>query len=143
MNRLPAIVVLSKTREGKWNKLIQQIGELHDAILMGIGHEESVVFPRIVDWQAAGQPQPSPSELLIAAKRVERLHACCLQMFWRLLRQFRDQLTGQLVDGQQRRRTDQHAELVFEQLSAVCDDYEQYLFHVECILLPIVASASK
>lgn len=143
MNRLPAIVVLSKTREGKWNKLIQQIGELHDAILMGIGHEESVVFPRIVDWQAAGQPQSPPSELLIAAKRVERTHACCLQMFWRLLRQFRDQLTSQPLDGQHRTRIEQRGAMVFEQLSAACDDYEQYLFDVECILLPIVTSASK
>lgn len=143
MSRLPTIVMLSTTREGKWEKLIQQIGELHDAILTGVNHEESAVFPRIVDWQAAGQPQSPPSELLVAAKRVERLHACCLQMFWQLLRQCRDQLTSQLVDGQHRRRVDQHTEMVLEQLSAACDDYEQYLFDVECILLPIVTSASK
>jgi len=142
-SRLPAISVPSATRDGQWNKIIQRFGELHDAILMGIRYEESVVFPQLLHWHATCKQQSPPSELLALAKVVERLHAHCLQLLWRLLRLTRDELNSQLIDGRYRRRVDQHAEMVFEQLSAVCDDYEQYLFHVECILLPIVASASK
>lgn len=143
MSRLPTAFLFSTAREGKWDKLIQQFGELHDAILTGIGEEESVVFPRFLDWQAAGQSQSPPSELLVAAKRVERIHACCLQMFWRLLRQFRDQMTSQPIGSQRRRRVDQRAAMIVDQLSAACDDYEQYLFDMECILLPIVTTGCK
>ncbi len=139
-SKLPTISVLSGNRDGQWNKIIQRIGELHDAILMGIRFEESVVFPQLLRWHATCKEQSPPSELLAIAKVVERSHAHCLQMLWRLLRLTRDELTSPLNTRHHRKFTGQPAELLFEQLSALCDDYERHLFEVECLLLPIVTS---
>ena len=139
-SRLPTISVPSATRDGQWNKIIQQFGVLHDAILMGIRYEESVVFPQLLRWYATCKEQSPPSELLAIAKVVERSHARCLQMLWRLLRLTRDELTRPLNTRHHRKFTGQPAELLFDQLSALCDDYERHLFEVECLLLPIVTS---
>lgn len=139
---LPQFAVLSTTRDGQWNKIIQQFGELHDAILLGIRYEESVVFPQLLRWHATCKEQSPPSDLLAVAKIVARSHASCLQMFWRLLRLTRDELTSPFNTRQHRKVTGQPADILFDQLSALCDDYERHLFEVECLLLPIVTSRS-
>jgi iron-sulfur cluster repair protein YtfE (RIC family) len=141
-NRLPTISVLSAARDGQWDKIIQQFSELHDAILVGIRYEESVVFPRLLHWHATCKEQSPPSELLAAAKVVERSHAHGLQMLWRLLRLTRDELTTPFNTRHHRKLTGHPADLLFDQLSAFCDDYERHLFDVECLLLPIVTSGS-
>ncbi len=141
-NRLPTIAVLSATRDGQWNKIIQQFGKLRDAILMGIRYEESVVFPQFLRWHSTCKEQSPPSELLAVTKIVARSHARRLQMLWRLLRLTRDELTSKFDTRHYRKLTAQPADMLFDQLSALCDDYERHLFEVECLLLPIVTSRS-
>lgn len=142
MSRLPAISMPSATRDGQLNKIIQQFGELHDSILIGFRYEESVAFPQLLRWHATCKEQSPPSELFAIAKVVERSHTHCLQMLWRLLRLTRDEMASTLNTRHHRKFTGQPAELLFDQLSALCDDYERHLFEVECLLIPIVTSRS-
>jgi iron-sulfur cluster repair protein YtfE (RIC family) len=106
--------------------------KLQEALLSGMHHEESVVFPQLLHWQANSKEHSPPSEFLAAANAVERSHAICLQMLWRLLRRTRDEIQIPPSAGPNR--------LFFDQLSALCDDYEQHLFEEECLLLPAVTS---
>ena len=142
-SKLPTLCGLSTTREREWHKIIQRFGQLHDAILIGVCYEESVAFPRLMHWHATCKEQSLPSELLAVAKAVERSHAICLQMLWRLLRLTRDELFSSLDTRHHRKFADQPAAHFFDQLSAFCDDYERYLFEVECLLLPVVTSHSS
>lgn len=119
---------LATVRRRPWEAIAQRFRKLHDAFLSGMQLEESVVFPQLLDWQISASGLTPASELLDAAKTVERTHSLCLQMLWRLLRLIRDELEIS-PDNQEHRPFS-------EQLAALCDDYEQHLFEEECLLLP-------
>jgi iron-sulfur cluster repair protein YtfE (RIC family) len=116
----------------RWNIILQRMIKLEEAFLSGMQYEESVVFPQLLHWQAKSKQHSPPSELLAAANAVERSHAICLQMLWWLLRRTRDEMQIPPVAG--------HHRQFFDQLAALCDDYEQHLFEEECLLLPTITS---
>jgi iron-sulfur cluster repair protein YtfE (RIC family) len=115
--------------DGKgWAAIGQRFAKLQDEFLSGIGYEERVVFPQLLSWEEAGNQRPPSGELRAAVETVERSHARCLHMLWRLLRLIRDE-TPPRGEGEAHRG-------VLARLSELCDDYEQQLFEEECLLLP-------
>lgn len=125
---LEKCVSLATVRQHQWEVISQRFRKLRDTLQSGIQFEELAVFPELLHRQPYAPEFASVSELLDAAKTVERSHALCLQMLWRLLRLTRDELEISTDDLQYRQFA--------KQLAALCDDYEQHLFEEECLLLP-------
>lgn len=115
-----------------WEAFGQRFAKLQNELLTGVACEESVVFPQLMHWDAAGGQRPPPAELCAAVESVERSHARCLHLVWRLLRLVRDEASIVGSAGS-------YCELL-EVLSALCDDYEQQLLEEECLLLPRLKS---
>jgi iron-sulfur cluster repair protein YtfE (RIC family) len=95
--------------------------------------EEQVVFPGIEQWErecreaGVSKPRIGLIEWICA---IERWHAGLLQMFYLVLRRTRD---ASEAPGKRRLWSD-----FFNELSAVCDDFDQHLFEEDCLLLPRV-----
>ena len=120
-------------RNRKWEIILQRKIKLEEAFLSGMLCMRSPwFFPNSCSWQAESKEHSPPCELLAAANAVERSHAICLQMLWWLLRRTRDEMQIPPVAA--------HHRQFFDQLAALCDDYEQHLFEEECLLLPTITS---
>jgi iron-sulfur cluster repair protein YtfE (RIC family) len=116
----------------QWNALKQRFSKLRDEMLRCLLHEEADVFPQLLRLEGSSGSDPPPA-LRSEVEAIERRHALCLQMLWRLLCATRDQmnLSPEFAAGQR----------ISKELSALCDDFEQQLFEKECLLFVKVASA--
>lgn len=118
--------------EIRWDIIQPRFIKVHDALLFSMDWEESELFPRFAHWQATDSERSPPRELLAAVKVAERSHASGLQMLWRLLRLTRDELPSS--------PSARAHQQFFTQLTALASNYEQHLFEVECLLLPIISN---
>jgi iron-sulfur cluster repair protein YtfE (RIC family) len=115
-----------------WNALAQRFSKLRDEMLRGLDHEQAVVFPALVQLEGNQAWKNVPPAWRLEFAAVERQHALCLQMLWRLLRVTKDQ-----VAVLPRTEAGRH---LTEELTALGDDYEQQLFEIECLLFMQLAS---
>jgi iron-sulfur cluster repair protein YtfE (RIC family) len=128
--QLPRLTRFAALRGSRWDSVLQRFVKLHDALLSSLEWEASEVFPQLLHWQEVGRQHPPPSVLIAACKLAERSHAWCLHVLWQLLRRTRDEMpvsAGAEVH---------HSFL--DRLVALTSEYEQHLFEVECLLLPII-----
>jgi hypothetical protein len=119
---------------GDWSQIGRLFAELKHELQQCVIREEHI-FPQIRQWEMEGeQPgsKPPPPELLQAAKALEKWHAWLLQRLWLVLRRARD--ASQMLPQ------DERASALVMELSALCDDYDQHLFEVECLLLPRIVA---
>lgn len=118
--------------EGRWDIILPRFIKVHDALLFSMDWEESELFPRFAHWHATDSERTPPHELLAAVNVAERSHASALQMLWRLLRLTRDESSSSP-------RASAHQQFS-AQLTAIASNFEQHLFEVECLLLPIISN---
>lgn len=115
-----------------WNALTRRFSKLRDEMLRCLAHEEAVVFPELSRLERDEAWSNPPPALRLEFETVERRHALCLQLLWRLLRITKDQ-----VSVLPRTEAGRH---ITNELSALCDDFEQQLFEIECLIFMKLAS---
>jgi iron-sulfur cluster repair protein YtfE (RIC family) len=127
----PRLARFAPLRGSRWDSLLGSFVKLHDALLSSLEWEAFEVFPQLLNWHEEGHRQPS-AELLAASKMAERSHAWCLHMLWRLLRLTRDEMPIAACASDHRQ--------FLKRLMELGNEYEQHLFEVECLLLPLIAA---
>jgi iron-sulfur cluster repair protein YtfE (RIC family) len=128
----PRLGQFAPLRGSRWDNILRRFVKLHDALLSSLDWEAAEVFPQLLNWHEKGLRQPLSAELLAASKMAERSHAWCLHMLWRLLRLTRDEMPIAAYASDHRQ--------FLKRLMALGNEYEQHLFEVECLLLPLIVA---
>jgi iron-sulfur cluster repair protein YtfE (RIC family) len=131
----PRLARFAPLRGSRWDSVLQRFVKLHDALLPSLDWEAAELFPQLLHWHAEGGEQPPPAELLAACQLGERSHGWCLHMLWRLLCSTRDEMPIAACASEHRHFLDH--------LLALGSEYEQHLFEVECLLLPLIGAGVK